>query len=269
MHVIGTKRDQLLAATTLAATQKQQQSTMATPSFHSAQPVSAGPASDSTPQPAVKASITTKRGDHGQTDLYNGDRVQKTDARIEALGQLDSVQSIVGKLYAEMEQLVGQSPEQTLIDDDDDNNDNGEIGSTEVSSAVAKRHALQYQLQVLHDVLKALHDAMASVATPPLRSGSGAPTDPKRLKRATFDTTLVTTLEEQSHAMEKWLPKLREFILPISVYSVHVARTQVRTAERWVLRVDAEAPGTVDQAVRRFLNRFSDYLFILARFLSD
>ena len=180
-------------------------------------------------------SVTTKRGDKGSTDLFNGDRVSKTDNRIEALGQLDMAQAFVGKVQAEL--LERSTPENQV---------------------------LVVQIQVLEQAQQVLHDAMANVATPPCREGSGSPTNPKRLERSKFHDTLTATIEKEAHAMEKQLPPLKKFVLPITPFSVHLARAQVRTAERWTLRVESQAWGTIDVGVRTFLNRFSDYLFILA-----
>lgn len=184
-------------------------------------------------------SVTTKRGDKGSTDLFNGDRVSKTDNRIEALGQLDMAQAFVGKLQAEMSE----------------------------SFMICISPTLASQVQVLEQAQQVLHDAMANVATPPCREGSGSPTNPKRLERSKFHDTLTATIEKEAHAMEKQLPPLKKFVLPITTFSVHLARAQVRTAERWTLRVESQAWGTIDVGVRTFLNRFSDYLFILARYI--
>lgn len=48
--------------------------------------------------------VYTKRGDKGTTDLANGERVAKTDVRIEALGAVDELNSHLGLLLAELHQ---------------------------------------------------------------------------------------------------------------------------------------------------------------------
>lgn len=48
--------------------------------------------------------VYTKRGDEGTTDLLNGERVSKTDVRIEALGTIDELNSLIGLLLAELQE---------------------------------------------------------------------------------------------------------------------------------------------------------------------
>lgn len=74
------------------------------------------------------------------------------------------------------------------------------------------------------------------------------------------------TLEREIDSMEEKLPALRNFILPggnILVSYCHIARCVCRRAERSVLRLNQseESPAIVN----KFLNRLSDYLFVLAR----
>ena len=79
----------------------------------------------------------------------------------------------------------------------------------------------------------------------------------------------VTRLEADVEAFNAGLPPLKEFVLPggsRSAAIAHVARTVCRRAERSVVRLAAEAP--VNAAARRYLNRLSDLLFVLARALN-
>lgn len=79
----------------------------------------------------------------------------------------------------------------------------------------------------------------------------------------------VTALEDAIDEMNKHLPPLNNFILPgghIAVSYTHVARTVCRRAERTVLRLSSE--NKVDPICSKYLNRLSDYLFVLARKLS-
>lgn len=79
----------------------------------------------------------------------------------------------------------------------------------------------------------------------------------------------VSVLEKEIDKMEEGLPVLKSFILPggiLAVSNCHVARCVCRRAERAVLRLnDSE---TTPEIVRLFLNRLSDYLFVLGRLLS-
>ena len=76
----------------------------------------------------------------------------------------------------------------------------------------------------------------------------------------------VQFLENEIDAMEADLPPLRSFILPgghTAVSFCHVARTVCRRAERLVAALHAQE--SVEMLVLKFLNRLSDYLFVLSR----
>ena len=79
----------------------------------------------------------------------------------------------------------------------------------------------------------------------------------------------TTIIEQEIDKMEGLLPKLKNFILPGGsdiVSYCHIARCVCRRAERAVLRLkEAEESPEI---VTRFLNRLSDYLFVLSRYLS-
>ena len=88
-------------------------------------------------------------------------------------------------------------------------------------------------------------------------------------KLPVITNTEVTALEEAIDEMNKYLPSLTHFILPgghVAVSFAHVARTVCRRAERTILRLSPE--NKVDSICNRYLNRLSDYLFVLARKLS-
>jgi cob(I)alamin adenosyltransferase len=79
----------------------------------------------------------------------------------------------------------------------------------------------------------------------------------------------VERLETEIDAMNAGLEPLRSFILPggsEAAARVHVARAAVRRAERTMTALAAEAP--VNPAALAFVNRLSDYLFVLARALN-
>ena len=76
----------------------------------------------------------------------------------------------------------------------------------------------------------------------------------------------VPFLEKQIDAMEIELPPLKSFILPgghPSVSFCHIARTVCRRAERNIIALDQLEK--VDSLIIKYLNRLSDYLFVLGR----
>jgi cob(I)alamin adenosyltransferase len=78
----------------------------------------------------------------------------------------------------------------------------------------------------------------------------------------------ISLLEKQIDAMDKLLPPMKFFVLPgghATVSHLHIARCICRRAERCCVRLELESPGK-DPVIIQYLNRLSDYLFILGRY---
>ncbi|MFZ2905490.1 MAG: cob(I)yrinic acid a,c-diamide adenosyltransferase [Cyclobacteriaceae bacterium] len=76
----------------------------------------------------------------------------------------------------------------------------------------------------------------------------------------------ITFLEKEIDVMDSQLPPMKSFVLPGGHQSVsfcHIARTVCRRAERLVIDLDAQEK--VDALIIQYLNRLSDYLFMLSR----
>ncbi|SOD97254.1 cob(I)yrinic acid a,c-diamide adenosyltransferase [Spirosoma fluviale] len=114
------------------------------------------------------------------------------------------------------------------------------------------------------DLLKEIQDRLFTI-------GSELATDPeKNLKRPMPAITPedVTLLEQGMDTMDAELPELRAFVLPgghESVSFCHLARTVCRRAERLIISLNDETNGAVDELVLQYVNRLSDYLFVLSR----
>ena len=84
-----------------------------------------------------------------------------------------------------------------------------------------------------------------------------------------IDEQRIHTLEEAIDRYEATLPPIRNFILPggntLSA-GCHIARTVCRRAERAIVRLNEEI--STDPEIVRFVNRLSDFLFVLSRKLS-
>ena len=92
--------------------------------------------------------------------------------------------------------------------------------------------------------------------------------DPVKVTRElpTLSEDEIPLLEKEIDQMNEELPPLHSFILPGGapvVSACHVARTICRRAERSVVRLNQIQP--VEEIIIRYLNRLSDYLFVLAR----
>jgi cob(I)alamin adenosyltransferase len=78
----------------------------------------------------------------------------------------------------------------------------------------------------------------------------------------------LTLLEKAMDEMNDLMPPMKSFILPgghPAISTTHIARTVCRRAERCSVRL-AETGAFVEPMVIKYLNRLSDYLFVLARF---
>ena len=77
----------------------------------------------------------------------------------------------------------------------------------------------------------------------------------------------ILFLEQEIDRMDNLLPAMKHFILPgghPTISHLHIARCVCRRAERCCVRLDEETP--VNPLILKYVNRLSDYLFVLARF---
>lgn len=83
---------------------------------------------------------------------------------------------------------------------------------------------------------------------------------------------VVARLEQAIDELDASLPQLKAFILPggsLSASFCHVCRTVCRRAERRILALEEHENCKIDPEVKQFVNRLSDYLFILSRKLNQ
>ena len=172
--------------------------------------------------------IYTKTGDKGETALYGGTRVSKASARVESYGTIDELNSFIGVAKSE----------------------------------VKDEHVLNQLKKIQFDLFT-------------LGSESATPTDKLTLANGKSRLALMITdkeIEELEHwmdAFEKELKPLQYFILPSggrSATSLHVCRTVCRRAERSLVFLNEKEE--VRPELIKYLNRLSDYLFVLARYVS-
>jgi len=174
--------------------------------------------------------IYTKTGDKGTTALFGGTRVAKHHIRIDSYGTIDELNSWLG-----------------LIRDQQINT--------------------HYQ-HVIAEIQDKLFTVGAILATDPkkmiLKNGK------ERLNIPKINKADIELLEKEIDAMENNLPPMTHFILPgghTTVSYCHIARTVCRRAERLTSLLNENEP--FDDSVLSFINRLSDYLFVLARKLSS
>jgi cob(I)alamin adenosyltransferase len=174
--------------------------------------------------------IYTKTGDTGETSLFGGTRVPKHNLRIDSYGTVDELNSWIGLLR---DQPVDLETKSFLI-----------------------------------QVQDHLFTIGAVLATPPdkemLKNGK------ERLNIPKVSDADITILETNMDLMDEQLPEMTHFVLPgghTSVSFCHITRTVCRRAERLASALNEKSP--IDPQVIKYLNRLSDYLFVLARKLSS
>jgi cob(I)alamin adenosyltransferase len=173
-----------------------------------------------------KSKIYTKTGDEGLTGLVSGNRIIKSDLRIDLYGELDELNSRVGFAASLL------------------------INHSEV-------------IDFLHVIQSALFDLGSNMACE----------FENRMKYnlPQLDEGLIASMEHQIDLMDKELPALRNFILPggsMAVSSIHLARTCARSVERKIIHYQHLTQEELPALSIIFLNRLSDYFFMLARFVN-
>lgn len=165
--------------------------------------------------------IYTKSGDDGETGLGDGQRVRKDHPRVEAYGQVDELNAVLGLVLAH----CPDSPDAA----------------------------------VLRAVQNDLFDVGADLCVPQVPSDS-----PDQSLRVTAEQ--AERLERAIDRLNAALEPLQSFILPggsPAAAWLHLARTVCRRAERAVVTLMEGEP--VNGYALIYLNRLSDYLFVLAR----
>lgn len=94
--------------------------------------------------------------------------------------------------------------------------------------------------------------------------------NPKRnLEESIVSDEVIKVIENEIDRLQGIVPPLRAFVLPAGSHAAsvaHVARTVCRRAERNIISLDEVSP--VDANVMAYVNRLSDYLFVLSRYLN-
>ncbi|MGZ9675407.1 cob(I)yrinic acid a,c-diamide adenosyltransferase [Flavobacterium sp. GNP001] len=173
--------------------------------------------------------VYTKTGDKGTTSLFGGTRVPKDHARIESYGTVDELNSYIGLIR---DQEINTSYKAILI-----------------------------------EVQDRLFTVGAILATPPEKEVKK--NGELRLQNLGIVPTDIELLENEIDQMEESLPPMTHFVLPgghTTVSYCHIARCVCRRAERLAVHLSHNEP--VPEIAITYLNRLSDYLFVLARKLS-
>ena len=159
--------------------------------------------------------VTTKTGDKGETSLGTGERVRKDHPRVNALGDLDYLNSVIGWTV----------------------------------SSFSASHIVRELKKIQQDIFNISGD----ISLPDSES-------------VLLNKERIKDIEDQIDIITNKLPPLKEFILPGGselISRLHIARTSCRNAERSLISMyDTD---NLNQLHAKYMNRLSDYLFLLAR----
>ncbi|GAB4451062.1 MAG: cob(I)yrinic acid a,c-diamide adenosyltransferase [Bacteroidia bacterium] len=175
--------------------------------------------------------VYTKTGDKGTTGLFGGKRVSKDDVQIEAYGNVDELNSFIGLLR----DLINESGNASDISE---------------------------QLIFIQDRLFSI--------------GAHLATDIEKIDKVKemlpplYDED-IKALETAIDKMEEELEPMKSFILPgghLIVSYCHICRCVCRRAERSIIAYARESKE-IEPHILPFMNRLSDYLFVLARYFTQ
>lgn len=176
--------------------------------------------------------IYTKKGDLGDTGLFGGARVAKDDLRIRSYGTLDELNAVLGEV-------------------------------TCLSQEGEKHPVRSAQFSELNRILSTIQSELFQLGSE-LATPRG-----KVISIALLEAPSVDRLERAIDQMESSLSPLKNFILPGGTSlaaKAHLARTVCRRAEREIVTLHRAEP--VRGVVLEYMNRLSDYLFVLARYFN-
>ena len=174
--------------------------------------------------------VYTRTGDAGKTRLAGGQRVWKDSLRVEAFGTIDEVNASVGVVRVINADMIDKYEQARQLEEE------------------------------LRWIQNKLFDVGSILATAPGQTFKNMPQ---------VSDKDVTRLEKLIDRCQEDLEPLKEFILPgggkVSGF-LHQARTVCRRAERLCVRLSREEP--VEPTIVKFVNRLSDSLFVLARWVA-
>ncbi|MHC5225067.1 cob(I)yrinic acid a,c-diamide adenosyltransferase [Ignatzschineria sp. LJL83] len=173
--------------------------------------------------------IVTKTGDTGTTGIAGNIRLEKYHPRIETIGLIDELNSLIGIGIAEIQSTLHDYPEST-------------------------QEALKILMNEWFDIQHELFNLGGELSMP----GNDLVTE-----------NAVNTIEEQLIIYNELLPALKEFILPGGsplVAKTHYVRALSRKVERALWALNSNDP--VNPHSLKYLNRLSDYFFITARMIA-
>ena len=173
--------------------------------------------------------VYTKKGDKGTTSLLGATHISKSELRIRTYGHVDELNANIGLLTADIKDIPKSKEKENILN---------------------FLENLQFQLFHIGSHL--------------------ACTSQKLLNNLpTLKDIWIKHLEEQIDNMTKDLPPLKNFILPggsKAACQAHICRVTCRRTE--CICVDLNSQEDINPVILIYLNRMSDYFFVLSRYIN-
>lgn len=178
--------------------------------------------------------VYTKKGDTGETRLIDGSKVEKSSCQSVAVGELDALNCEIGSI------LCFRNIEHK------DNN---------------LKDFYDKQMEILENIQTRIFEISSIIANPKYSTRTDVVFNPDNIK----------LLEENIDTMEKMMPKIRNFVLPQGnqqMMTAHRARVICRSTERNLTGlINSSGNNFIKINCSAYINRLSDYLFTLVRFI--
>jgi len=230
-----------------------------------------------------KSNLYTRTGDNGKSSLYNGKREPKYSIYFNFLGDFDELNSNLGLVKAYHQEQLDTEPVKVY---------NGPgAGPVFYKTAKSVDTGKYYEWYALCEIINKIQcnimDISSFVATPPPHEMDTGTTkfEPGQLElwvsRVGFDSEQITVIEKLIDRLDSLLPRLTNFVLPPGnklVSQIHVCRSIVRRCERKYIELcetvnynyisSNELVRSQTSTVGIYLNRLSDLLFVMSRFVT-
>jgi len=188
--------------------------------------------------------VHTGGGDGGETSLLTGERVPKSNPRVEMYGTIDELNSLIGWVRMELSRLPKQH-----------------------SDGGVRVPALRIE-EELDPMLSIIQQELFDIGGESAGTPSALPEQMSLVEMKHADRLV----QEMDHWTDQQEP-LSSFILPSGspvVVALHVVRTVTRRSERCAVNLlEAEGEGAVRPVVLAYLNRLSDWMFVAARHVNQ
>jgi len=216
-----------------------------------------------------KSNLYTKTGDNGMSSLYNGPRVKKDSIYFECLGDIDELNSNLGLLKAFWKEEFGEP----------------KLYNAPGAGALFYKHekcmdsGKYYEWFVLgkyiHEIQCNLMNISTQIATPFKVNFN------EWISKVGINTSVISDIEKNIDRLDSVLPPLKNFVVPSGnklISQIHVCISITRRCERKYVSIrniedlnEYTQNNTLIEQMNiptKYLNRLSDYLFALSRFVA-